>query len=585
MQPRKFASRLLIAYALTMASITPSVACPDDQEEKCPLGVACFCVPRGVIPNPVDLNPIPKLPPSAIPEPLRPTYEQFYNRGEGVKETVEKAGNDIIRTVENTNHDVLTTLQKAGGDTIVSLTKASDDTITTVQKAGSDVVVTYEKGWRDTAEQAKRSFNDVVDAGKAVARFAEAQAKGDVTELNDFARRAREGDVIGALWGAAVDPAKSSEKNFAKAVQESAVLNLAAQAAATAYGGPAGAAAYAAWYTYRATGDANLALEAGAFAIVTSYAGGSVKNMPAGTAGEVLRKAAVTGAVAGVAAAAAGGDEKAVTDAVLRSGGAVLVQGASDQLKAYSPNAENAIQTVQCISARDVDCLSNTTYVKDAKGKLLYDSDGRPWIDTAKLDPKQYVGQWTGIDPNSAEGKENKIVTAISKIPQTQSIPIGRNDWVVSWTLGESKTLEYNKPAVVLTYAGPTPPFYSTVPYENVSKTNVTQVFIAFFDWGSDEVSPEAANNVLRVAAEYWRTIDSSSTVQVTGYADRSGPTRANQELSERRVKNVIDALSNLGIPVGNMVASGRGENDNRVPTESGVRDPQNRRVEIIFDQ
>ena len=108
---------------------------------------------------------------------------------------------------------------------------------------------------------------------------------------------------------------------------------------------------------------------------------------------------------------------------------------------------------------------------------------------------------------------------------------------------------------------------------------------MAFFDWGSDEVTPEAADNVLRGAAEYWRTIASTKTVQVTGYADRSGSTQVNQELSERRVKNVIDALSKMGIPVGNMVVSARGENDNRVPTETRVREPQNRRVEIIFDQ
>jgi outer membrane protein OmpA-like peptidoglycan-associated protein len=585
MHSGNFASRLLIAFALIIASITPSVACE---------GLGCLnpfdpTSPLNPIPNPLNPDPILKVPPSAIPEPLRPTYQQFYKDGEGTKETVEKAGNDIIRTVENANHDVLTTLQQAGGDTIVSFKKASDDTLTTVQRAGTDVVATYEKGWRDTAEQTRRSFNDVVDAVKAVARFTEAQAKGQVTALSNAERRAREGKVIDALWGAAVEPAQSSEKNFANAVQESAVLNAAAQAAAAAYGGPAGAAAYAAWYTYRATGDANLALKAGAFSIVTSYAGGSVANMPAGTAGEVLagevlRKAAVTAAVAGIAVAAAGGDEKAVKDAVLTSGGAVLVQGASDQLTAYSPNAENAVQTVQCISARDVDCLSNTTYVRDAEGKLLYDSDGQPRIDTTKLDPKQYVGQWTGIDPNSAEGKKNQIVSGISMIPQTQSIPIGHNDWVVTWTLGNDKTLEYNRPAVVLTNVGPTPAFYSTVKYEDVSKPDATPaVFIAFFDWGSDEVTPEAEDGILRQAAEHWQTIDSRSTVQVTGYTDRSGPPQVNQELSERRVENVINILARMGIPVGNMVGSARGENDNRVPTEPGAREPQNRRVEIVI--
>src|SRR5712691_245754 len=147
MRARKFASRLLIACALTIATITPIVAsCPDDQEEKCAFG-ACICVPTCVIPNPVNPNPFPKVPPSAIPEPLRPAYEQFYNSPGGiVKETTEKLGNDILKTAEEANRDVLTTLQKAGGDKIVSLKKASEDTTTTVQKAVSDVVATYEKG-------------------------------------------------------------------------------------------------------------------------------------------------------------------------------------------------------------------------------------------------------------------------------------------------------------------------------------------------------------------------------------------------------------------------------------------------------
>ena len=96
-------------------------------------------------------------------------------------------------------------------------------------------------------------------------------------------------------------------------------------------------------------------------------------------------------------------------------------------MTAYSPNAHNVIETVQCISARDVDCLSNTTYAKDVEGKLLYDEDG-PRIEPTKLDPKQYVGQWTGIDPRSVEAKKNQVVTAISEIPQTHAIPIDDNE-------------------------------------------------------------------------------------------------------------------------------------------------------------
>jgi outer membrane protein OmpA-like peptidoglycan-associated protein len=37
-----------------------------------------------------------------------------------------------------------------------------------------------------------------------------------------------------------------------------------------------------------------------------------------------------------------------------------------------------------------------------------------------------------------------------------------------------------------------------------------------------------------------------------------------------------------MGVPKEQMIVSGRGENDNRVPTADGVREPQNRRVEIV---
>jgi hypothetical protein len=383
-------------------------------------------------------------------------------------EGASAAGRQLGKTGETAVNDIVTTTVKAGNDIITTTVKAGNDTVIAVQKAGSDVAVTYQKGWRDTAAQAQRSFKDAVDAGGAVVRFQQRQIQGEIGAFNNAAKRVREGKVVDAVWGVAVEPGQAAEKNFAKATQESAIINVAAQTTATAYGGPAGAAAYAAWYTYRTTGDANLALKAGVLSAVTSAAGGSVANMPSSTAAEVLKKAAVTGAVGGMAVAAAGGDERAVKDAFLKSGSAVLVQGASDQLTAYAPKAQDAIQTVQCISAGDVNCLSNTTYAKDLKGQFLYDKNGKPRIESAKLDPKQYIGQWTGIDPNSAEGKNIQTITGVSKLPETQAIPIANNQWVVTWTLGQNKTLQNNIPAVVLTYVGSKAPFYSTVEYKTV---------------------------------------------------------------------------------------------------------------------
>jgi OOP family OmpA-OmpF porin len=105
--------------------------------------------------------------------------------------------------------------------------------------------------------------------------------------------------------------------------------------------------------------------------------------------------------------------------------------------------------------------------------------------------------------------------------------------------------------------------------------------FIVFFDWDKDVITPEGMQ-VVRQAADAYRS-GASVQIQVTGYTDRSGSPNYNQRLSERRANNVAKALTGLGVPQNQMMVSGRGENDNRVPTADGVREPQNRRVEITF--
>ena len=107
------------------------------------------------------------------------------------------------------------------------------------------------------------------------------------------------------------------------------------------------------------------------------------------------------------------------------------------------------------------------------------------------------------------------------------------------------------------------------------------KVFLVFFDWDRDTVTPEGLQ-ILRQAAAAFHA-GGPVTIQVTGYTDRSGSPGYNQRLSERRANNVANAMVRLGVPRQAMVVSGRGENDNRVPTAPGVREPQNRRVEIVF--
>jgi len=124
-------------------------------------------------------------------------------------------------------------------------------------------------------------------------------------------------------------------------------------------------------------------------------------------------------------------------------------------------------------------------------------------------------------------------------------------------------------PPVVAPVATPAPP-----PVER-------RVFLVFFDWDRDTITPEGMR-IVQQAADAFRS-GAPVQIQVTGYTDRSGSPGYNQRLSERRANNVANALAHMGVPRNDMMVSGRGENDNRVPTAKGVREPQNRRVEIVF--
>jgi OmpA-OmpF porin, OOP family len=109
----------------------------------------------------------------------------------------------------------------------------------------------------------------------------------------------------------------------------------------------------------------------------------------------------------------------------------------------------------------------------------------------------------------------------------------------------------------------------------------VHQVYLVFFDWDRYNLTPEAMQ-ILEAAAAHWKA-GAPVQIMVTGYTDLSGPPGYNLRLSQRRANAVAVALERLGVPRSDMVVTGRGMNDPRVPTALGVREPQNRRVEITF--
>lgn len=106
--------------------------------------------------------------------------------------------------------------------------------------------------------------------------------------------------------------------------------------------------------------------------------------------------------------------------------------------------------------------------------------------------------------------------------------------------------------------------------------------FLVFFDWDRSGITAEA-DSVLRDAAAYAKTTGAVK-IGAAGHADRSGRVGYNMALSKRRADAVRARLLALGVPESEIGVAAKGESDPLVPTEDGVREPQNRRVEIVLN-
>jgi OmpA-OmpF porin, OOP family len=105
--------------------------------------------------------------------------------------------------------------------------------------------------------------------------------------------------------------------------------------------------------------------------------------------------------------------------------------------------------------------------------------------------------------------------------------------------------------------------------------------FMVFFDWDRSNLSAQALQTIKQAAAAY--KAKGNARITATGHTDTSGPENYNMALSLRRANAVKDALVREGVPATAIAVVGRGEQGLLVPTPDGVREPQNRRVEIVL--
>ncbi len=107
------------------------------------------------------------------------------------------------------------------------------------------------------------------------------------------------------------------------------------------------------------------------------------------------------------------------------------------------------------------------------------------------------------------------------------------------------------------------------------------RTYLVFFDWDRADLTNRARQIIAEAAQASTRV--QTTRIEVNGYTDLSGTAAYNQRLSVRRAESVQAELVRDGVPRQEIAIHGFGETHPLVPTAQGVREPQNRRVEIIL--
>jgi OOP family OmpA-OmpF porin len=107
--------------------------------------------------------------------------------------------------------------------------------------------------------------------------------------------------------------------------------------------------------------------------------------------------------------------------------------------------------------------------------------------------------------------------------------------------------------------------------------------YLVFFDWDKYNLTDRARQIIAEAAANSTKV--QYTRIEVNGYTDTSGTAKYNLGLSIRRANAVKAELIMDGVPSNAITTHGFGDDPAHllVPTGPGVREPQNRRVEIII--
>lgn len=355
-----------------------------------------------------------------------------------------------------------------------NLRRLDDQTSTNIRNFRDDVELID-----SIIKETERAGHKTEDLGRAVGKYIERTARGTRDAYEAAFEAARSGNLVDAYYSITIQMWKNQEDYAARAVQNSSYLNTIANTAASVYGGPGGAAAYAAWYTYKATGDIDLAIKTGVITGATSYSLSGISSMPSS---QWEQKALLAGAIGGTAIAASGGDSDAVWDGFLKGGGMVLVQ---DGYKEYVGGNLHGKNSLGKHSIGEAYCMGSAIGLRatDADSGCLPPKES--WVinkDTGKVETvditktiqrRPHVGLWSEVSDGEQFfdlHERSGLMTGVSKVPGMNAMSIAHDKFAVDYNLNMVTTVATIPLAVVVTYAGLGAPTYGVI-----TKTNIEE--------------------------------------------------------------------------------------------------------------
>ena len=188
---------------------------------------------------------------------------------------------------------------------------------------------------------------------------------------------------------------------------------------------------------------------------------------------------------------------------------------------------------------------------------------------------------WLGVTGLSLTAEYRFFGTLQPELATTISTPAGAR--VQS---GKIESDNYNHSVMLgLRYAlfqpPPAPPPVVAAPPQAAQAPAPARTYLVFFDWDRADLTTRA-REIISEAAQNSRRVQ-ATRIEVAGHADRSGTPQYNQRLSQRRADAVAAELVAQGVSRNEISMTAFGESRPLVPTADGVREPQNRRVEIVL--